>query len=100
MVENNVKQAEELKEEVAMDFIENQETTDLQNMESDGQLKPFEVVEDKEAEQQDTFKPEVPMVKPILDSFDEVESLEHIDSILMQIGQFLVTDKPSLSKWI
>lgn len=40
------------------------------------------------------------MVKPIIDTFDEVRTLEDMDNLLLQLGSFLVKDKPMLSKWI
>ena len=48
----------------------------------------------------ETFIPNVPPVKPLVDSLEEVETYEELSSVLMALGQFLVQDKASLSKWI
>ena len=47
-----------------------------------------------------SFVPDVPIVKPLIDSFDEVQSLSDMNDLLIQIGSFLVQDKKHLSVWI
>ena len=42
----------------------------------------------------DSFTPEIPVIKPILTNFDEIESVDQMNEILKLIGGFLVADKP------
>lgn len=42
----------------------------------------------------------VPDIKPLLESFEEIESVEQMNNLLLSLGSYLVQDKIRLSKWI
>ena len=43
---------------------------------------------------------DVPEIKPLLETFDEIKSVEEMNNLLLNLGSFLVQDKARLSKWI
>jgi len=53
-----------------------------------------------EAQEPEPFVPNVPEIKPLLHSFEDITNIDQMNALLLSLGGFLVQDKSKLSQWL